>query len=217
MLYNYILLALCVSIDSLGTGITYGLKNTKITNCAKLTLFILSFIITSFSLFVGNAISGCVSTFFCKLIGSLILCSMGLWIIFQALKKDKENIHVSNSSFRDENVYSFFLKSFGITIKIIRNPKYSDLDNSNNIDAKEALFLAIALSLDSIGVSIGGSILGITSICFPILVSLFQLVFLSIGSFLGNRLKCIPNIPDNIWSVIAGLLLILIGISKFLF
>ncbi len=217
MLYNYILLALCVSIDSLGTGITYGLKNTKITNRAKLTLFILSFVITSFSLFVGNAISGCVSTFFCKLIGSLILCSMGLWIIFQALKKDKENTRVSDSSFNHENVYSFFLKSFGITIKIIRNPKYSDLDNSNNIDAKEALFLAIALSLDSIGVSIGGSILGITSMCFPFLVSFFQLVFLSMGSFLGNKLKFIPNIPDNIWSVIAGLLLILIGISKFLF
>ena len=45
MLYNYIMLALCVSIDSFGTGVTYGLKNTKISRLAKLTLFIFSFFI----------------------------------------------------------------------------------------------------------------------------------------------------------------------------
>lgn len=140
MLYSYIMLALCVSIDALGTGITYGLKNTKISNCAKVILFIFSFIITSFSLLVGNTISGFLSNFLCNLLGGLILCIMGLWIIFQG-------------------------------------PEHSDLDNSNYIDTKESLFLAIALSLDSIGVYIGGSLIGITSIWFPIVVSLFQLVF----------------------------------------
>lgn len=217
MLYNYIMLAFCVSIDSLGTGITYGLKNTKISKLAKLTLFILSFGITSTSLLIGNTISSFLSSFLCNLVGGIILCAMGLWIIFQALKKDKISEDLSKAEIQNENVHEFFLKSLGITIKIIRNPKYSDLDNSNNIDAKEALFLAIALSLDSIGVSIGGSILGITSIWFPILVSLFQLAFLSIGSFLGNKLKNISCIPDNIWSIIAGLILVFIGVSKFFF
>ena len=180
MFYNYIMLALCVSIDSLGTGITYGLKNTKISNWAKLILFIFSFTITSISLFVGNAISEFLSNFLCDLLGGLILCVMGLWIIFQG-------------------------------------PEHSDLDNSNNIDAREALFLAVALSLDSIGISIGGSIIGITSVWFPVLVSLFQLAFLSIGCFCGNKIKNTPNIPDSIWSFISGLILILIGVSKILF
>ena len=164
MLYSYIMLALCVSIDALGTGITSGLKNTKIStrlisgvypDTSKIIpttflysldcsffffLFIFSFIITSFSLLVGNTISGFLSNFLCNLLGGLILCIMGLWIIFQG-------------------------------------PEHSDLDNSNYIDTKESLFLAIALSLDSIGVYIGGSLIGITSIWFPIVVSLFQLVF----------------------------------------
>ncbi len=217
MLYNYIMLALCVSIDSLGTGITYGLKNTRISHLAKLTLFIISFVITSLSLAIGSTLSSFLSTFLCNLVGGLILCAMGLWIIFQAVKKDKIAEDLPNHNLQHANVYEFFLKSFGITIKIIRNPKYSDLDNSNNIDAKEALFLAMALSLDSIGVSIGSSIIGITSIWFPILVSLFQFAFLSIGGFLGNKLKSNPNIPDNIWSIIAGLILIFIGVSKFIF
>ena len=215
MFYNYIMLALCVSIDSLGTGITYGLKNTKISILAKLTLFVLSFVITSFSLFIGNAISGFLSKTLCNYIGASLLCSMGIWIIFQALKKDSSADNLLKHNVQHTNVYEFFLKSFGITIKIIRDPKYSDLDNSNNIDSKEALFLAIALSLDSIGVSIGGSILGVSSVLFPILTSLFQFAFLTIGSFLGNKIKNIPNIPDNVWSIFAGIFLILIGISKF--
>lgn len=217
MLYNYIMLAFCVSIDSLGTGITYGLKNTKISKLAKVTLFIISFGITSTSLLIGNSISDFFPDFLSNLVGGIILCAMGLWIVFQSLKNDKSYETLPNYEIKNTSVHEFFVKSLGITIKIIRNPKYSDFDNSNNIDSKEALFLAIALSLDSIGISIGGSILGITSVWFSFLVSLFQLVFLSFGSFLGNRLKNVSNIPDNIWNIFAGLILVFIGISKFFF
>lgn len=213
MLYNYIILAFCVSIDSLGTGFTYGLKNTKISISAKIILFAFSFIITSLSMFLGNKISHIFSEFYCRLIGSLILCFIGFSIIISGIKKDKID---KNYNLQSTTIYEFFLRFLGITIKIIKNPKYSDLDNSNNIDAKEALFLAIALSLDSIGVSIGGSILGISSIWFSFLVSLFQFVFLTVGTFLGKKIKSITIIPDNWWSIISGVVLIIIGVIKLL-
>ena len=41
MLLNCILLALSVSIDSLGIGITYGLKKTKIIAISNIILFAL--------------------------------------------------------------------------------------------------------------------------------------------------------------------------------
>lgn len=211
MLYNYIILAFCVSIDSLGTGITYGLKNTKISISAKIILFAFSFIITSLSMFLGNKISHIFSEFYCRLIGSLILCFIGLWIICGEFKKDKVD---KNYFFQGATIHEIFLDFLGITIKIIKNPKYSDLDNSNNIDAKEALFLAIALSLDSIGVSIGGSILGISSIWFSFWVSLFQFVFLTVGTFLGKKIKSITIIPDNWWSIISGVVLIIVSVVK---
>ncbi len=102
----------------------------------------------------------------------------------------------------------------GITIKIIRDPISSDLDGSKRIDWKEALYLGFALSLDSIGVGIGGSIVGINSIMFPILVAGFQLIFLSLGNFIGKKLISSISLPKNIWSVISGILLIVIGIYK---
>ena len=43
MLLNCILLALSVSIDSLGIGISYGLKNTKVNSLSNITLFAISF------------------------------------------------------------------------------------------------------------------------------------------------------------------------------
>lgn len=102
----------------------------------------------------------------------------------------------------------------GITIKIIRDPISSDLDKSKKIDLKEAIYLGIALSLDSIGIGIGGSIVGLNSIMFPIFVASFQLIFLSFGIFIGKKIVSSIHLPKNIWSVISGFLLILIGIYK---
>ena len=42
MLLNAFILAISSSIDSLGIGITYGIKNTKISYLGKLILFSIS-------------------------------------------------------------------------------------------------------------------------------------------------------------------------------
>ena len=70
MLLNCILLALSVSIDSLGIGISYGIKHTKISKISNFTLFSISFLMTSFSIFIGNSISSLLSEKFSILIGS---------------------------------------------------------------------------------------------------------------------------------------------------
>ena len=49
MFISCFILALSVSIDSLSIGITYGLKDTKISYIGKVTLFITSFIISIIS------------------------------------------------------------------------------------------------------------------------------------------------------------------------
>ena len=150
------------------------------------------------------------------MIGTLILIFMGLFIIYQSVCKNnlKNNEIKSNS---EEKIYSFFIKFLGITIKIIKNPISSDFDNSKKIDGKEALFLGLALSLDAFCVGIGSGIIGINSFIFPFLTSLFQLIFLNTGILFGKKINSLSKLPDNIWSIISGTLLILIGIIKFLF
>lgn len=216
MFISCFILALSVSIDSLSIGITYGLKDTKISYIGKVTLFITSFIISIISIWFGDNIKNIFPDIITKMIGTFILIFMGIFIIYQSVCKNnlKNNEIKSNS---EEKIYSFFIKFLGITIKIIKNPISSDFDNSKKIDGKEALFLGLALSLDAFCVGIGSGIIGINSFIFPFLTSLFQLIFLNTGILFGRKINSLSKLPDNIWSIISGTLLILIGIIKFLF
>lgn len=214
MLISSILLAISSSIDSLGIGITYGIKNTKISYLGKVILFAISFGITILSLWFGDIIKNLFSEWLTKLLGSFILVCMGIFICFQAVKKEKKQKEIIP---KQQKIYSFFIKFLGITIKIIKDPNSSDFDHSNMIDPKEALFLGFALSLDSFCIGIGGSIIGVSSMFFPFLIGTFQLVFLSMGNYLGRKLHKLSHLPDNIWSILSGILLIAIGFFKFLF
>lgn len=216
MLINSFILALSSSIDSLGIGITYGIKNTRISYIANVVLFVISFTVSIISIWIGNSIRAVFSDVALKWIGSSILIFMGLFMFFQALKKDSlpasELIYKKN----EEKIYSFFIKFLGITIKIIKNPISSDFDNSRSIDSREALFLGLALSLDSFCIGTCGSIIGINSVIFPLLVSTFQLALLSFGIFVGTKLHETTRLPNNVWSIISSILLVFIGFMRIL-
>lgn len=218
MLLNCLILAISSSIDSLGIGITYGIKNTKIINSAKFILFFISFIISIISIYFGNLLKYLFPDFLIHYLGSFLLILMGLFMCFQSLRKSRQEYHIKDNKnlemFDSEKIYSFFIKCLGITIKIIKNPSSSDLDKSNVIDSKEALFLGFALSLDSFCIGIGFSMLNTFSIIFPLLTSCFQLFFLSLGNYCGKKLYSFSKLPDNIWSTISGILLIMIGFCK---
>ena len=63
-------------------------------------------------------------------------------------------------------------------MQIMKDPICSDLDGSQSIDMKEAVFLGLALSSDAIGSGIGFSMLGANSLLFPLIAACFQLGFL---------------------------------------
>ena len=219
MFINSLLLAISSSIDSLGIGITYGVKNTRIFNQAKFILFLLSFCISLISIWFGDVLKSLFSESITSLLGSFILVFIGLFVCFQATKKPSTSIHnfdYSNNDFdfTEEKPYKTFINFFGITTNIIKNPIDSDLDKSNTIDSKEALFLGLALSLDCFSIGIGGGILGISFAWFPILISVFQLIFFSLGNLLGKRLSRFASLPSNVWSFISGLLIVFIGFFK---
>ena len=88
MFINTILLSISSSIDSLGIGITYGLKKIKLFKIAKIILFAVSIIVTFFSGFISFILKNTLSTNVCEFIGSVILLCMGIFIIIQT--NDKE-------------------------------------------------------------------------------------------------------------------------------
>ncbi len=183
MLFNCFLLALSVSIDSLGIGITYGIKNTKIDKISNLILFSISFCITCGSIFLGHYISVLLSPKFTTFLGSAFLIILGIYNIYKVVNNIKDNF---------------------------------DIDNSNNIDRKEAMFLGLALSIDSICVGIGCGIIGLNDIILPILVASFQLLFLNCGNFVTQKIIKRFDISDFSLSIFSSLILILVGIIRIL-
>ena len=205
MILTCMLLALSTSIDSIGIGLTYGIRDITISRQSKIILFIISLIISSISILIGNTLNNILSKEITNIIGSLILFFIGLIIIVQTLKREKR---------QEKKVYKLFIRFLGITIQIIKDPITSDFDNSKKIDSKEAIYLGTALSLDSFSVGIGAGMLGSISIIFPLIVSLFQIIFLSLGRNIGEKLNKKIHIPSKIWSILSAVLLILIGIVR---
>ena len=115
-----ILLAFCLSIDSLGIGFSYGLKKINIPFLSQIILFIISIFLSFMSMLFGSFLSNIFPIFFSKLIGSLILFFMGILIVLEAFKKnvilDFDN---SNSIDYKEAVFlGFALSSDSISVGI---------------------------------------------------------------------------------------------------
>lgn len=131
MLFTIILLALSVSIDALGIGITYGLRKTSISTPAKFILFIVSFAFVCISVSFGYFLASLFPTNIIKIISVILLCLMGFLIIYESMNTNEKKEYKS---------HKIFLKPLGITIQIIRNPISSDLNNSKIIE-KMNLFI----------------------------------------------------------------------------
>ena len=221
MILSSFIIGISSSIDSLGIGITYGIKNTKISSLANIILFFISIFICTISMLFGNIIKEFLPGNLTNLLGGLLIIFLGFFMIKQSLKSNS-NINIDTTispinceaETENEKIFSFFIKCFGITVQVIKNPNYSDFDNSKKIDSKEALFLGIALSLDSFGIVVGSAIAGIFNIFLPLFVSIFQIMFLKLGNVIGRKLSASHFFPDNAWSIISGILLIVIGCLK---
>lgn len=182
MLLNCLILSISVTVDAMGIGITYGLKNVKLNFIGILILFVICYLLASISVLFGETLKNIVSEQIATCIGTCILVSIGLFVIYKALTK--KSSHTTKST--------------------------------NKIEIKESFFLALAVSIDAFCIGMASGILGLGSFYFPLFVAVFHINFLQLGIFLGQKISSLAKLPNNIWSLISGILLICIGLSKLL-
>lgn len=90
---NSIILALSVSLDSLGIGITYGIKKARINFLAKCILFVMSISFAFSSLYIGDLISSFFSETLTNIISSIILIFIGAFVFFDPIPFDFDHSH----------------------------------------------------------------------------------------------------------------------------
>ncbi|NHN31390.1 sporulation membrane protein YtaF [Paenibacillus agricola] len=223
------ILALAVSLDGFGVGVTYGLRKIRIPLLSIGIISICSGIIIYASMQLGVWVSQFVDPLFAKAIGGAILIGIGIWALYQVLHEKADDgvpEAVTDSPKTGDHVTSgvdvasakevlyIELKRLGLVIQILRTPSVADMDRSGNISPYEALLLGIALSLDALGAGIGAALIGFTPWLTSMVIALASGMFLASGLHIGYKYS------ELLWmrrlSVFPGFVLIIMGIMKLL-
>lgn len=200
---SVLLYILSANLDSIGVGLSYGVRKIHISRAAVLIIAVFSVICSFLALLFGSFLGDFFSAEQGKVLGDGVLFFLGLWILLSVFKKDSPTKAISKT---------FSIKTLGITISIMRDPSLCDFDASSRIDGKESIYLALALSLDSIAISIGAGISGLIHWYLPLLIGVSQFVFLETGRFLGGKLTGMFKISNKVWTFLAGLALVFLAI-----
>ncbi len=206
-----IILAASLSFDAFGIGLSYTLRNISIGKKSKFIIATVAFIITSIALVIGKAMGSFLSENFARMLSFVLLFLLGIFTIISALpRKRNRNIDKPVRAFQKNIV----LKHLGLTVKIIKNPTFIDLDNSKKIESLEAMYLSLALSLDAFAAALSISFMKSCLLYFPLLACLFQLLFIQLGNFIAKKIQSKINCELKLFSLISGVILILLALSK---
>lgn len=205
---SLLLLGFAVSLDSFTVGLTYGMRKVTIPLKSFIIIFSCTFIILLLAMGIGSVIELFISYEAAERVGGIILVVIGIWVLYQFITSN------STSKLRqsDMKIVEIEMKRLGLIIKILKKPSEADFDRSGSISSFEALFLGLALSLDSFGAGIGAALIDLPPILFSIVVTVSSVIFVIAGINIGlifRNMNWVKNI-----SFLPGIALILIGLFK---
>ena len=202
-MHNFIytfFIALMNNLDNIGVRIAYSIRGIRISTPINLWISVITFVISFFAAYSGSVISGFVSKQASSVTAMLLLSAIGLWMILEPyMEKNKDNINET----QDNKIH------FG---QVLLAPEKADMDNSKHIDFKEATFLGIALSINNVGGGVSAGMIGLNSFWVGLLSAVLSFIALWAGNYVAEFfIKW--NLSKKA-SVVAGLLLIAIGIEQ---
>lgn len=197
-LLTVIFVGIIANVDNLAIGCSYGIKQTKIPFVSNLFIALMSMICALVGLLAGHWITAFVKPVVANALGGGLLVIIGGLTVCSTFFERKQQI--------DETSSNFF--------KVIYQPKKADLDMNNTISVKESIFLGLALALNSITTSFS---VGLTDPSFGLYVlsiGIFSLLTIWVGTLLGNQINALLKNLEIYGNIIAGVLLILIGLYE---
>ena len=203
-----ILLVISLCIDSALASFAYGTNKIKIPILSAFILTLISTIFLLFSISVGDFVKNLFPTDLTKLICFFILFLLGFLRLFEGILKQYLNKKADST-----NSIELCFLSFKLVLNVYADATIADLDHSNSLSSKEALYLGIALSLDSIVVGFGAALASIAFVQITFLSIVFNLLSIIIVSFIGHR--CASSINFDL-SWVSGIMLILLAFIKLL-
>lgn len=201
---DIILLVLAVCVDSFIVSLTYGTQSIRIP--MKSTLIIAGFgtFFLGVSLYLAKFLQQFFSFQVCRYISFMILFIIGIISLFQTQMKRYLKKH-------KEGKLMFSFKEISFVIDVFIDETKADADSSKVLSTSEAIYLAIALSIDSLatGLAFGMAVHDPREV---LLISfLMGILILTIGQIIGKRISSKINY-DLSW--MSGVILIILSFSR---
>lgn len=203
-----LLLVLSLCIDSFVASIAYGTSKIKIPRLSILIINIVCTLTLSFSLAIGSIFKNFLPGNVPAILGFILLMTLGIYRLFESLFKS----YISKK-FKEDTPLKFKLFDFNFVLEVYGDETKADFDKSKSLSPKEAFYLALALSLDSIAVGFGSSLCSINYIQVIILCFIIGILAVSIGIFIGHKFA---EKSDIELSWLSGALLIVLAIIRVL-
>ena len=201
-----LLLVLSVSLDSFIASISYGSSKIKIPFISALLVDIISSGMLGISLLFGSLLQNYISINFAKIFSFTILFLLGSFRLFEGLLKS----YINNKS-RNSPPLTFKLFDFNFVLQVYANEIKADFDKSKTLSYKEAVYLSFALSLDSLAVGFGSSLILINYTLVFITALTIGFIAILLGAHIGKKL--VENMKLNL-SWLSGAMLIILAFLR---
>lgn len=203
-----IFLVLALSIDAFICCFSYGINKIAIKFPSKIVISLICTAFTGISMLAGIALDGILSENSGKIISFIILISLGIIKLFDSIIKS-----IIKKSVINKNIH-FSMLSLKFTLNIYASPIEADVDKSANLSPIEAASLAIALSLDGLGVGLGVGLMGYNIITVVLMSLVFTILAIISGEQLGKKLS---KVSKHDWSFVSGIVIIVLALIKIIF
>ncbi|MBS4205898.1 sporulation membrane protein YtaF [Lederbergia citrea] len=203
-----IILAFAVSssIDNLGVGISYGIRNIHIRIGPNFMIAVICFLFSmggiSFGLWLSNILPGMLPVIF----GSFLLFVIGIRIILLAAPRKKRTPTVNSKQSRS-------------IAGILKNPELADVDQSGEIGWGEAVLLGIALSANALTNGLGAGLLGLSPLAISLTAAIGSFISVWAGVNLGVKLANVrigSFTVGQFGTVLSGVIILVIAITAFI-
>lgn len=188
-IWTALLFVFVATIDVLIIGMSYSLKNININLWFNILIGIISSLGTYLSMIIGTYLSTLINLKLTNILAGSILFVLGIKML-------KDIFGGSNNS---------------TTIECLKqNPQIIDINKSGTIEIFEIAILALALTINNVGVGISAALAGINIYLITGLSLISSILFLFIGQFIGKVLYK-GNIARYL-EIIASIIILILGL-----
>ncbi len=188
---NIMLSAFCAvsaNMDTVVVCIAYGLKRIRLSLAAILTLSFISSAGTFLSMYLGQFLIKRINSPAIKSLGAVTLLILGFYYMFEGIRG---------------------LKGYHMHPEMLEHPEMADTDHSGRIDFRESVALALALTINNIGVGIAAGVSGLDLLPTTLFTFVFTPLSIKLGFTVGLKYA---HVFGRYAGIVSGVIVMFIGV-----